>query len=260
MPRRHVCSARFRRRREGVKDPTIRRDISALSAVLAHAIRSEWTTQNFARVYISGRDASVKENEPRTRYLSHDEEKALIPHIPPATRRMAVFAIDTGLRKEEMLALLRTDVDIKKREITVRGITSKNSKMRRVPLHQRTYEMLRDMLAEPTRSLFLFHRSDGYRHSDKTRNLRRDLIIGATRAKLKEHLTWHDLRRTCGTRLIQDYKMPLHEVSIWLGHSDVKLTAKRYAFLGADALHDRLADAPKISATTLRLVKGKKDT
>jgi integrase len=120
--------------------------------------------------------------------------------------------------------------------------------------------MLLEMLAEPTRSLFLFHRSDGYRHSDKTRNLRRDLIIGATRAKLKEHLTWHDLRRTCGTRLIQDYKMPLHEVSIWLGHSDVKLTAKRYAFLGADALHDRLADAPKISATTLRLVKGKKDT
>lgn len=243
------------RRSEGAKPPTIRRDLSALSSVFTQAEKWEWATRNPVRPYLSG-GSSLKESEPRTRYLSHDEERKLIPLIPPAARRMAIFAIDTGLRKEEMLALLRSDVDLKRREVTVRGENAKSGRTRRVPLLPRTYKLLQEMLAAPPRSLYLFHRPDGQRHSDKTRNLRRDLIVGAVRAKLVGHLTWHDLRRTCACRLLQDYKMPLHEVSIWLGHSDVKMTAKRYAFLGSEALHDRIADVPEISVTTLRLVKG----
>lgn len=244
------------RRREGVKAPTIRRDLSALSSVFTRAMVWEWTQHNPVRVYLSAKETNLKESEPRTRYLSHDEEKQIIARVAPSTRRMVIFAIDTGLRKEEMLALLRTDVDLQRREVTVRGVTSKNKKTRRVPLLPRTYAILREMMAEQPRSLYLFHRADGHRISEKTRNLRRDLIKAAKRSGIDEHLTWHDLRRTCATRLIQDYKMPLHEVSAWVGHGDVKLTAKRYAFLGADALHERIAEAPQLSATTLRLVKG----
>ena len=37
------------------------------------------------------------------------------------------------------------------------------------------------------------------------------------------HLIWHDLRCTCGCRLLQDHKMSMEEVSKWLGHSSVKV-------------------------------------
>jgi integrase len=149
-----------------------------------------------------------------------------------------------------MLALLRSSIDLQRREIIVKGETTKNARTRRVPMLPRTLDLVTEMLATPPRSLYLFHRPDGNRHSEKTRNVRRGLLIGAERAGIAD-LTWHDLRRTCGCRLLQDYKMPLHEVSAWLGHSDVKLTAKRYAFLGTDALHDRIAETP-----ILKLVKG----
>lgn len=47
----------------------------------------------------------------------------------------------------------------------------------------------------------------------------------------------HDLRRTCGCRLLQDRRMTMPEVSKWLGHASVVLTEKVYAFLKVENLH-----------------------
>jgi len=51
-------------------------------------------------------------------------------------------------------------------------------------------------------------------------------------------LTWHDLRRTCGCRLLQDHKMSMEAVSKWLGHSSIQVTEKAYAFLETRHLHE----------------------
>ena len=51
-------------------------------------------------------------------------------------------------------------------------------------------------------------------------------------------IRWHDLRRTCGCRLLQDRKLSMTEVSKWLGHSSVLVTEKIYAFLFVDQLHE----------------------
>lgn len=57
----------------------------------------------------------------------------------------------------------------------------------------------------------------------------------AERAGVAE-VDWHDLRRTCGCRLLQVYGLPMEKVSAWLGHSDVRVTQQRYAFLRVDDL------------------------
>ena len=48
---------------------------------------------------------------------------------------------------------------------------------------------------------------------------------------------WHDLRRTCGCRLLQDHGMAMEEVSKWLGHQSVEVTEQIYAFLETEHLH-----------------------
>src|SRR5215472_11285069 len=47
---------------------------------------------------------------------------------------------------------------------------------------------------------------------------------------------WHDLRRTCGCRLLQDYGLSMELVSTWLGHSSITVTERHYAFLKVDHL------------------------
>ena len=59
-------------------------------------------------------------------------------------------------------------------------------------------------------------------------------------------LIWHDLRRTCGCRLLQVWKLSMEEVSKWLGHSSVTQTEKVYAFLEVKQLHDAVATSPAL--------------
>ena len=65
------------------------------------------------------------------------------------------------------------------------------------------------------------------------------LKVAARRAGIND-LIWHDLRRTCGCRLLQDYGASMKEVCDWLGHSSVLVTEQRYAFLRVDDLHRRV--------------------
>ena len=72
-------------------------------------------------------------------------------------------------------------------------------------------------------------------------------------------LWWHDLRRTCGCRLLQDYKLTMEAVSKWLGHSSIEPTQRVYAFLETKHLHQavgtrrigRSYDAPLLEAKVL---------
>lgn len=72
---------------------------------------------------------------------------------------------------------------------------------------------------------------DGSRYGRRTRGFN----AAATRAGLKD-LRWHDLRRTCGCRLLQDHGLTFHEVRDWLVHESVAQTERAYAFLKVDAL------------------------
>ena len=51
-------------------------------------------------------------------------------------------------------------------------------------------------------------------------------------------LTWHELRRTTGCRLLQQDRRSMEEVWKWLGHSSVLVTERAYAFLEEEQLQD----------------------
>jgi integrase len=74
------------------------------------------------------------EDNKRRRRISEDEETALIAVAPLHLRAMIITALDTGMRRGEMLALRFSDIDWNRRLITLRGSTTKSKKTRQVPI------------------------------------------------------------------------------------------------------------------------------
>ncbi len=240
-----ITSARLseleqRRRRDGVTTSSIRRDLACLSVVFSCAEEWEWIKYNPVKPFLRGRaKRGLSEGAPRTRYLTGNEEADVLAHAAAKVRSTIIFAIDTGLRKEEQFSLLWSDVDLEAREIHVRAEVTKNAKSRDVPLLDRSVTLLRQMRCAPT-STFVFSTHSGERYSPSSPTNYESLQKACHRAALSEHVEWHDLRRTCGCRLLQDHGLTMVEVSKWLGHSSILVTERHYAFLHRHALRDAL--------------------
>lgn len=219
------------RRSSGAKAPTVRRDLACLSSMMGCAVDWEWIDVNPVPAQMkTRRRKGLKENPPRTRYLTHAEEADLLLHATPDVRRAIMFAIDSGLRREEQFSLTWERVDpFRKRLVLPKG-TTKSNKPREVPFIGRVGEIIEKM-PRHIRCPYVFWHEDGIRY--KTMN--KGLKAAARRAKIAD-LQWHDLRRTFGCRRLQDDKMRLEEVCLLLGHHSVTVTEKSYAFLALDEI------------------------
>jgi integrase/recombinase XerD len=140
---------------------------------------------------------------------------------------MIVFAIETGLRKSEQIGLVRSQVNLVKREVTL-GRETKAGRGRVVPLSQRALSVLEGQLPDDPREV-VFRNLQGRGWVtietwwDKVRN--RSGIF----------CRWHDLRHTFASRWLQDGG----EITVLqkvLGHSTLELTM-RYAHLVTENLH-----------------------
>lgn len=245
------------RRKDKVTTGTIRRDLACLSALLSYAVDWKWVGENAAAEYLAkGKRRGLVEAEPRHRYLSHAEEDALMEfaaerrktarghrdiHAYQMQEAAFAFAMDTGLRDEEQFTLTWPQVDLDQREVQVSSRVAKSSKMRRVPLFDRTIRLLSE-LPRHNSSKFVFWCRSGQRYSQMYVPLVRALAqIGVTGVE------WHDLRRTCGVRLLRDHRFDMARVSLWLGHSSIAVTEKVYAFLEADDLHTAVSESPLVN-------------
>ena len=224
------------RRRDGASAPTIRRDLACLSSMIETAItEQDLEMPNVVPSYLKKRRRRgvLKEAPPRTRYLAMDEEAELLLHASPYLRPMISFAIDTGLRLEEQLSL-RWDRHIytAHSEIRLSPADTKTDIGRAVPLLPRAKQILHN-LPRHFQSPYVFHKRET---GERYQKLTRGLAGAAKRAGIKD-LRWHDLRRTCGCRLLQDHGMSIEQVSKWLGHATIAQTQRSYAFLEVEQLH-----------------------
>lgn len=241
------------RRKEGVTNSTIRRDLMCLSSLCSWAKVWHWMHENPVSEYLAqARKRGLTEAEPRDRFLSHDEERRLFDHIAHM-RRLAkgkrdqhgwhmqeaviAFAIDTGLRAEEIFSLTWPQVDLVAREVRVLKEKAKGKRTRTVPIVERSLALL-DALPRSAHSRFVFWHRDGKRYRHMYVQLMR--ICGKVDI---EDFEFHDLRRTTGVRLIRDHGFSIERVSLWLGHNNINITEKVYAFLSVDDLHKAVAES-----------------
>lgn len=224
-------------RRREVKDATIRRDLACLSSAFSFAVDLEWCDGNPVKDFSKRR---IKDSQPRTRYLSVDEYRRLVDaaadHLKPIIR----FAVATGLRLEEQVSLTWDQVRLGD-DPHLWIPDTKSGTPRTVPLEENAVAVLRG-LPRHLRSPYVFHKQpDGARYHRFTRGL-----AGAARRAGVKDLRWHDLRRTCGTWLLQGLLLgepkSMEVVRDWLGHKSITVTERSYAFLNLRAM--RAAQKP----------------
>ena len=246
------------RRKAEVADATIRRDLSCLSSVFTIAADWELCDDNPVLPFLrtQKRRKRLIEADPRTRYLSHVEERLILERAKAefetvnfgrtgnrALQKLMILAavaiaIDTGLRLQELLHLEWSNVDLEAAQVTVLAAFSKTKKARIVPLLPRSLRIFQGLQQHrhADTNLALWHR-DGKKFYDLNHSLQR--IAGKAGVTA---IRWHDLRKTCGCRLLQDSQMPIERVSLWLGHSSVKQTQDAYAFLDVKDLHHAIGN------------------
>ncbi|MGI9378741.1 MAG: tyrosine-type recombinase/integrase, partial [Methyloligellaceae bacterium] len=91
-----------------------------------------------------------------------------------------------------------------------RGSGTKNRTGRVVPLLPRAAQFLAQHPRQ-IRSAYVFCHTNGERYIQMERGFK-----AACRRADIVNLRWHDLRRTCGSRLLQDHGFSMEEVKEWL--------------------------------------------
>lgn len=169
----------------------------------------------------------LKGENRRLRYLSTDEEKALLAAAAatPYLEDVIVVGLATGLRRDELFSLRAEDVDLRLNLLTV--LDGKGGKTRSVPLdpESEAYRIL-EQLARRRRGAYLLTtpRSKG----KKTRGVDDSLSTAAAAANL-EGVTLHTLRHTFCTRLAAA-GVDVRTIQELAGHADIQ-TTMRYVHL-----------------------------
>lgn len=254
------------RRKTGLKDSSIRRELACLSSVFTIAADYELCDANPVLPFLRAKKKTKQliETDFRTRHLSHAEELALLTQArleadamrPDSLRRHEKFMllcaialyIDIGLRAQELLLAEWSWINLEAKEITVPKEVTKTGRERRVPLHDRALMILGQIPKHPKSPFVLWRCETGKRFKDVNKAIQR-----IARAAGVADIHVHDLRRTCGCRLLQDWRLPMEKVSRWLGHSSTEVTEQRYAFLKIENLQEAIG---RLQNPELRLQVG----
>lgn len=177
-----------------VSPATVNRELAFLKRVFNVAMRDGKSERTpFAKLRL------LPEPSGRTRYLSDDEESALLRALPAdADRDRVTVLLHTGLRKSEFLGLRWRDLDLKAGVLTIPR--SKNGETRHVPMTS----TVRAILARRARPLngaaLVFPNAVGgpdLRWAEKT-------FPAAVKAAKIEGFRLHDTRHTFASRLAME--------------------------------------------------------
>jgi integrase len=212
---------------------TVNRELSKLRRMFNIAQREGWIRTN---PFATGESLiSLADERKRERILTREEERRLLEacgdprraHLRP----IVVAAIDTGMRRGEILALRWRDVDFEHGLITIQAFNTKTMKERQVSITARLSLELAALYEEspkdPTRRVFGI-----------TDNVKRSFTAARKVAGLLD-VRFHDLRHTHATRLVSAH-IPLSEVGRVLGHTQANTT---YRYVNANVETARRASA-----------------
>ncbi len=157
-------------------------------------------------------------------------------------RAIYATAIFTGMRRGELWALRRADVDLVEGVLVVRGshgrATTKGGKARALPIHPELRPHLARVLLSHTDEL-VFPSPFGGRRSEDAKTSR-DFKAALKAAGIAKTMRFHDLRHTAATLLLQA-GAGLAIVQRVLGHASPVTTANTYGHLVVDDLRRAMA-------------------
>lgn len=217
-----------KREAQGIKPASINRDLAALKRAfsLACSVEYGWLDSNPV--------ASIKQEKgvtKRDRWVIQEEEDTLLCHAPAWLQEIIIFALNTGMRKGEILHLTWKAVDLFRRTIVV--MESKNNEKRTIPINEKVYALLKE------KARVRLIGCDFVFHSPRSKSKLLDSTFERTFSKCveKAHLEdlhFHDLRHTFGTRLSQKGE-DAFTIKALMGHKTLTMTS-RYVHHNVDSL------------------------
>jgi integrase len=193
-----------------VTKSTVNRDIAVLKRLFNLAIDWNLIERNPAK-----KVALYRIDERPMRVLSQDEERRLIEAAAPHFRPLIIVAINTGMRRGELLNLRWEQVDLHNLTITISH--SKNGRVRHLPINKSAQEVLNE-LPEP-------HEGHVFRYRGLPIKAVKTAFLAAVRRAGIPRCRFHDLRHTFATRLVLA-GVDLATVKELMGHADISTTMK----------------------------------
>ncbi|MFI5298801.1 MAG: tyrosine-type recombinase/integrase [Polyangiales bacterium] len=173
----------------------------------------------------------LKEPPGRVRFLTTEERDALLAACPERLRTIVLIALNTGLRKSELLTLRWHDLDFKNRMIRVER--SKNGERRDVPMTGTVHDLFQ-RIPRRVDTAYVFANPDGTPQADT-----KTAWGNALRRSGIQDFTFHDLRHTFASNLVMN-GVDIRTVQTLLGHKDITMTM-RYAHLSPEHLRDAIS-------------------
>ena len=203
-------------RRKEVSPATVNRELACLKHMLNKAVHWGYLTE-----YPLRNVKNFKEPPGRVRYLTDIETEILLNCCYDHIKSIVILALNTGMRKGEILSLKWSDVDMKNRNITVRR--TKNNEVRTIPMTDTLYNMLKTM-GQQIGEQYVFSNEEGKPYGD----IKTGFKAALRRAEIK-NFRFHDLRHTFASKLMMN-GADIGSVQKLLGHKDITMTM-RYSHL-----------------------------
>jgi integrase len=181
---------------------------------------------------------------PRTRRLQTDEEARLLQHASKDLQDLIIAAVDTGMRRRELLSLQWThvmyDAKHQPKALMIAAENSKTGRPRTMPVMSARLRalLLRRRLGPNGKKLAVTAHVFGNEVGEEVDNVKTAWRAACRRAGIVG-LNFHDLRRECGSRWLEG-GVGLLTVSALLGHAQVTTT------------NTYLASSPAIAEEELR--------
>ena len=167
----------------------------------------------------------------RDRFLSPEEEAVLLEKASPPLRSATIFALNTGLRRMELLTLTWAQVDMKQGFVTVTAEVAKGKRTRRVPLNATAKAILKALPRPINQEALVFSAFHGRDDGSFRKSWNR-----AVKAAKLQNFRWHDLRHTFASRLVMA-GVDLVTVQKLLGHTTLTMVL-RYSHLSETHVRD----------------------
>lgn len=205
-----LCSAYAgRRKRQGVKDGTVLKELSFLRTALRGEIKK-------------GQFKMPAQPAPRDRHLTRKEFDALLkaatlPHI----RLFIILALTTAARAGALLQLTWDQIDFERGRIILGKGEQRRKGRATVPMNDRARKALEEAFEARTSEYVIEWAGK------PLGSIKRAFRLAADKAKLKD-VTPHVLRHTAAVWAIEAGRS-MEEVAQYLGHTDSRLTYRVYA-------------------------------
>jgi len=202
---------------------TCNRYLSILKASMTKAY--EWNMITEETLKAIRKAKPLKGENKRLRYLTEEEINSLLQNCGTHLYPIVFTALNTGMRKSEILNLKWSNIDLKNSLILLEK--TKNGERREIPINEPLKHLLKQLFTSrrlDTDYVFVNPQTG----KPYTRDLKRSFHTVLKKTGIRD-FHFHDLRHTFASHLVMN-GVDLKTVQELLGHKNIKMTL-RYAHL-----------------------------